>query len=503
MLDKLRHTVRQTAIYGLGKLGTKLIGLILLPLYTDYLTTSQYGMLSLLEVTSQVMIGILGFRLSNAMMRWMAGEKDSEKKKTIVFTTYLSSIAIVLISWLLLVPFSSQFSIWYFESNEFSTYFLILFFSAGIEILNHITYDLIRMAEKAVFFISVVAVKLAVILGLNIYFIVGLELGIKGIILSMLIGNLLMLFITIPFIIKRINNNFDRILFGHMFRFGFPIIFSGLSVMILSFADRFILKQLRDLSEVGIYTVGYKIAGVINVIILQSFQTGFLPIAYKMFDKEGAGRYFAKVLTYLSFVIMFCILALSLFSKELLILFTSDQSYWSAYLIVPIISFTFLLKGCQYVFVLGLHYAKQTKYIAYIVLFAVVVNIGLNYLLIPYWGIYGAAFTSVVSTLINVILIYRYSQKFYAIKFEFGKIFKIVILGVGILVIYYFINDLELIIRIPLKVLLIISFPIGLYFMNFYDKIEIERSREFWNTWKHPRNWKENINRLRKSKLSE
>ncbi len=503
MLDKLRHTIRQTAIYGIGKLGTKLIGLILLPLYTDYLTTSQYGILSLLEVTSQIMIGILGFRLSNAMMRWMAGEKDPEKKKTIVFTTYLSTIAIVLISWTLLIPFTDQFSLWYFESNEFSTYFLILFLSVGFEILNHITFDLIRMAEKAVFFIIIVSVKLAAILGLNIYFIIALELGVKGIILSMLIGNLLMLVISIPFILKRINLHYDRIIFGQMFRFGFPIIFSGLSVMILSFADRFILKQLKDLSEVGIYTTGYKIAGVINVLLLQSFQTGFLPIAYKMFDRKDASRFFAKVLTYLTYVLMIAVLVLSLFSKEFIMLFISNKSYWSAYTIVPLISLTFLIKGWQYVFVLGLHYSKNTKYIAYIVLLAVGVNIGLNYLLIPYWGIYGAAVTSIFSTLINVILIYRYSQKFYAIKYEFSKLIKIVIMGLAILAVYYFINDLNIYIRIPVKVILIISFPIGLYFMNFYDKIEIERFKDFRDTWRHPGKWKENVSRLRKSKLSD
>ncbi len=75
MLDKLRTTVKQTAIYSIGNMSTKLIGLILLPLYTDYLTTADYGILSIFEITSQFLTAILGFRMSGAMMRWLAVEK--------------------------------------------------------------------------------------------------------------------------------------------------------------------------------------------------------------------------------------------------------------------------------------------------------------------------------------------------------------------------------------------------------------------------------------------
>ena len=76
MLDKLKHTLKHTFIYSLGNLSAKLVGLILLPLYTSHLSTSEYGILSLLEASSQVIVGILGFGMANAMMRWFVSEKS-------------------------------------------------------------------------------------------------------------------------------------------------------------------------------------------------------------------------------------------------------------------------------------------------------------------------------------------------------------------------------------------------------------------------------------------
>ncbi|MFO8129188.1 MAG: oligosaccharide flippase family protein [Bacteroidales bacterium] len=500
MLDRLRNTVKHTTIYGFGKLGTKIIGLILLPLYTDYLTPDEYGMLSLLEATSQIMIGVLGFRLSMAMMRWLATEKDENRKKTITSTTYISTFASVVLLCLILIPLKKELSLLYFNDGKFSRYFLILIVSAGIDILNHITFDLIRLAERSLLFISIMAVKFISILGFNIYFIVALEMGVEGIILSMLIGNLLMLFISIPFILRRMNFVFDFRTFGEMFRFGFPLIFSTVSVLILSFGDRFILKYITGLSDVGIYALGYKIAGVINLLVLQSFQMGFVPVAYKMFDKPDAKRFFSRMLTYFTFVLMFSVLGISFYSREVIEWFARKPEYWYAYHIVPFIAFAFLIKGWQLVVVLGLHKVKKTTVIAVSVMVAAILNIALNFLLIPWIGIFGAATASIISTLAGMVLVFHYAQKYFPVRYEYNRIAKILLTGVMLLAVYYSINNLDLILRLALKTLLLASFPFILYMLRFYDPLEILRISSLWRTWKDPKAWGKNLKRIKNSK---
>ncbi len=500
MLNRLRNTLKHSIIYGLGRLGTKIIGLVLLPLYTQYLTTEQYGMLSLLEATSQIMVGMLGFRLSSAMMRWIATEKDEDKNKTVVYTTYLSTIIFSLLICLLLLPFTGFFSDLYFNSGDFSSYFFILVIAVALDLPNHVTFDLIRMAEKSWLFITIILVKLSVVLGLNIYFVAYLHLGVEGIMIGMASGNFIMLVMSLPFILKRVNFKYDFSTFRELFRFGFPLIFATMSVMILSFADRFIIKNLLNLSEVGIYTVGYKIAGVINLIVLQAFSLGFVPTAYKMFDKPEAKRFFSKILTYLTYVLMIAVLGISFFSREVIEFFTSRPEYWPAYKVVPIIAFTFLIKGWQYVVMMGLHKAKKTHLVAYSIMTAAILNIAFNFALIPYLGIYGSALASAIATFIGVLMSNYFSQKYFQVRYEIIKILKILLTGFFLLTVYYFINDYTLILRLFLKVILLSSFPVLLYLIGFYDKIELERISSFWHSWRNPGRWKKNIRRVLNSK---
>jgi O-antigen/teichoic acid export membrane protein len=184
-----------------------------------------------------------------------------------------------------------------------------------------------------------------------------------------------------------------------------------------------------DYSQVGIYSLGYKIAGVMNVFVVQAFALGFLPIAYKIQNSPDAQIFFKKVFKYFSMILVFGALGLSLFSREILLVFAQKPEFYIAYKIVPLITIAFIFKGIQYMFLLGFHYVKKTKYVAYIVTIALFVNIGLNFMLIPIFGIWGAALTTVISSLLISIISYFVSQKFYPVKYEIGKMLIVFVVG--------------------------------------------------------------------------
>ena len=164
-----------------------------------------------------------------------------------------------------------------------------------------------------------------------------------------------------------------------MFGYSFPLIFSAISVHLLAIGDRFIIKYLLDYQQVGIYSLGYKIAGVLNVLVVQSFALGFLPIAFKMLKSPDAKIFYIKIFKYLSMILVFGALVLSLFSREALQIFASKPEFRIAYKIVPLLTLTFVFKGIQYMFSLGLQYVKKTKYIAYVVAVGVIINFTLNF----------------------------------------------------------------------------------------------------------------------------
>ncbi len=498
MLDKLRHTFKHTAIYGIGNVSLKLIGIVLLPLYTKHLESSEYGAYAILEVTSMILVSVLSFRLSTAMMRWWAGTKGDNSRKSIVFTSFVSAFTIVLFFNLLVFPFYNEFSVLFFGTGNYNEYFIILFISISFEILNFFPMELLRIKEKSALFIVIVILKTLLVLLLNVVLIAYYKMGIKGILIGQMTGNIMVFLITFPFLKKNMVGiyNFDEL--KGMFKYGFPLVFSTIAMLLMNLSDRFILKYLLGYSEVGIYSIGYKIAGVINVFILQSFKTGFLPIAYKHYtDDNQAKRFFAKVLTYFVFTLVIAGLGLSLFSKEIVIFFSKSEEYWPAYLIIPVISLAFVLQGIQYVFALGLDYVKKTKYNAYIVLCIAVLNVGLNFLLIPRYKIMGAAITAAISWMLMAVLFYYFSQREYHVDYEIPRILTLIGFGIILFIISTFFNDIKIIFRISIKVIIIATFPWILYLTGFYEKIEIERINQAWSKWSNPLKWKQNLLKMK------
>ncbi len=497
MLERLKYTIKSTIIYSLGGISIKLIGLILLPIYTDYLTTEQYGMWAILEVTAQILATSVGLRLSTSMIRFYSSEKEIDRRKMIIFTAFGASLVSILIFNLLTHPFVRSFSELFFNTNKFEQYFTFLILWSSFEILNRLVLDLIRIKEKPGLYITVSVTKFTVILFLNIFFIVVLDMGIGGIILGQLIGSILLMLITMPFLLREMTLAIDFDLLRKLFRYGFPLIFSGISVFVLSLGDRYLVKLFLGYHEVGIYSLSYKISNVVKLVLVQAFQLGFLPIAFNIYNKPNAKRFFSKIFTYYAFVIFWFGLAVSVFAREFIIIFASREEFYEAYLFVPWITLAICFYGLQNFYVIGMHYAKRTKIIAVITLVAASINVVLNVLLIPRIGLYGAVISAIATSLLMTVLSYQQSQKYYHISYEIKKV--LIILGLAIMI--YFLtlifNPYSPLVRTVFKSVLILSFPFLLYLFGFYDPIEIIRIKGIWKKWHNPANWPKNIRNLR------
>jgi len=474
MLNKLKDTVKHTFIYSIGNLSTKIIGLLLLPLYTAKLSLLNYGRFTILETTSMFLTMVLGLRIVSSMMRWSAETEDRNEQGKILFNTYVVLVITAIVVNFIFAPLRSWFSQVFFSSLEFSHFFTVIFIIIGLEMVNQVPMNLFRFRGKPIIYSSFFAAKLVIVLGLNIYFLVYAEIGVIGIFYSQLIANIIQMLFTIPILLKNFNYKFDLNLIKEMLGYSIPLIFSAISVQLLAIGDRYLIKYFLDYSQVGIYSLGYKISGVLNVFVVQSFALSFLPIAYKMQNSPDAAKFFQKVFKYLSMILVFGALGLSLFAREILLIFAQKPEFYIAYKIVPLITIAFILKGIQYMFLLGFHYVKKTKYIAYIVTVALFVNIGLNFVLIPKYGIWGAALTTVVSSLLIAVVSYYVSQKFYPVKYEIGKMFLVFTVGTILFLIAVFLPDTNIYFGIGIKAVLCLLFPILLNIFKFYEKSELE-----------------------------
>jgi O-antigen/teichoic acid export membrane protein len=497
MLNLFKHTLKHTAIYSIGNLGLKAIGLILLPLYTTHLTLSDYGELALLQVTSTLFVSFFSLQLSTAMMRWCSNEKNENEKKALVFTSFGFTWILVVVLNVLLVFFYGNLSTLFFGNSGYERLFKILFISASIEILNYFPFQLIRLKEKSLFYVIITAVRFSLILSLNVIFVAKMKMGIEGVLISQLIGQAVTLISTIPLLFRNMTFSLRIQETKMMIKFSFPLVFVSIATMLLSLGDRYIIKYILDYAEVGVYSLGFKIASVINMFLIQSFNIGFLPIAYKIFEKPEANRFFSKTLTYYTFTLVIFSFVISGFSREIITAIARNSEFYTAYKVVPLLCFPFILKGIQYIFALGLHFVKKTKYNAVIVGTISLLNIGLNLLFIPILGIYGAAISTIICWIIITILYYRITQRYYHVGYELKKILLLLIVFVVFTVIAFSLGDLKLLPRLGLKLLLFFLIPVVLIPFRFYEQIEVERIKGAWHKWKKIHKWPEYISRIK------
>lgn len=473
MEGQLKNVFKQSAIYSIGNFANKIIGFVLLPLYTDYLTIDDYGVLGLLEVMAVVPVTVLSFRIPTAMIRWCSDTENEEEQKSILYTSFIGIFIIGLSLNACLFPFSKQFAVGLFNNIDFTIFFQLLFVSIGIELLSKVPLEFLRFKQKSTLFISINIIKLIVVLGLNIYLIAWLNWGIKGILISQIVGHGIVLLLTSKYLISNFSYRFNAKAAKEMAYYGFPLVFSSLAGVLLSLADRFILPYFHEYGDLGLYTLGYKIASVTNVFLITSFQLGFLPIAFKRYKDPQFKPFISKILTYFTFLVVLCTLFISFFSQEVIKTFSKNIDYWDAYNLVPLIGFLFIFKAIQYVFTLGLHFEKRTKLNINIVVLGLIVNITLNILLIPKYDIIGAIIASIISGLVTLLYSYRLSMRIYPVRYEIRKIVVLVGISTIFVMLLFLVNPLEIIPRIGLKFALLSLFLFLVWLSGYFEKDEI------------------------------
>ena len=484
MLNRLKNTLKHSAIYSIGNISTKLIGFVLLPLYTKHITVSDYGILTIIEVTILILTQVLVLGQTHSIIRFYNLREYEENRKSIFFTLFTFLCAIVLLFNLISQPLTSKLSSFFSAPSEFAFYFRLSFYIISIRIINSFSLSVLRAKEKSAFYATGNIIKTAIILGLNIYFVAIVKIGVKGILYSYLIGDGILFLILLSSMVSEITPKFNYKILRDSIPFGFPFVFASLAGTLLMMGDRYILKLLINYREVGLYNLGYKIAGVINVFLVQSFQLSLFPSIYKIYGQKGDKRYYSKMLTYFVFVLIVSGLALSMFGSEFVKLLALNPDYWNAYKVIPFITLAYILFGARLTVSIGLFLKKKTKFIAYNTIGAMILNIGLDFLLIPKYKMIGAAVATIISSILLYIATYFVANRFYKIPYENVKLVKMLILAIVLFFLSTLTTNLNILPRILIKVAIIISFPFILYPMNFYEPIEILRIKQSWQKWR-------------------
>lgn len=481
MFSQLIRFSKHSIIYGLGVAVSQVVGFFLIPVYTRYLTPNDYGTLEIFTATSSVLSVILTMGLTTALFRSYFFHDDAEKKKQVVSTAFLFLTVTSGLLTLLLIGLAGSFSSLLFGSAEYTFYFRIIFLTVFCNTGVAIGLSVFRAREEPIRYSLVTVSQVVISIILNIVFVVVLHKGVLGILEAGLIAAALIYLSLMITLIRRAGFSFSRDELKRMLDFGLPLVPANLSSWILTLADRYFLQFLSTTHELGLYSLGYRFGLVINGLLVQPFQTAWMPFMFLIAKEKKAKETYSRILTYFFLVAMFAALALSVLSKEALAIMATP-AFRDAYKVIPLVALSYVMYGCCYVFMVGINLQAKTKYIALLFGAAAVLNLALNYILIPHYGMMGAAGATLISYMALAISTFLVSQKLYVVNYEWGRVLKIFIAAGVIFAGSFFIHYDSRIVTGVFKLLTLVAYPILLYLLRFYHPEEIQKVREMVRT---------------------
>jgi len=491
-------SIKNSFIYGLGNMAVKLVGFILIPIYTDpqYFSISEFGILGILDISSQVLLALVGMAIPQSLSRWYWDKDFQSKQKQLFFLTLTFQMVVSAGAILLLLPFTGVLSDLLFNTETWESTIRLVVIAASLQAINACIITVLKLQSKASLYSISNIVKLAAVLGMTIYFVVGKGMGLNGIFLAQAIGNGLFILLLAGYIVKNTRISFELSILSPMLGYGLPLLIAGISNILLNVIDRYSLNYLSALRNVALYTLAFKIASLVRIIVIESIKMATAPMILKKMNDPDNDRFFSKVLLYTSFGVMFCIIGISLFSQELIKLISNSSEYWEAITLTPILALALFFVNLKEITIYGLVFTKKTRLIGLLTILTGGLNLVLNILLIPKFNTYGAAAATLLSQIIFWGLIYFLAQRNYPIAYDLKRIFLVLIVGIVYASSFYVLKDLSLGLRLALKSALLISYPIIFLLFNFYEPIELQTIRHLAWKWLRLRNLKTNIKDL-------
>lgn len=496
MLADFRKLIRLSAIYGLGTLSTKLAGFVLIPLYTRSFSVAQFGILGLLEVSAVVVISFFGFSLYSGFFRWYWDKSAENKKESLFFTVTAFQIGVVILAYFATLPFLKDFSLLILDSPDYTYLLRLMLISSLIQIVLLMPNTLLRLQEKPWLFTLANLLQLVFSLSVTVYFIVYRHAGIEGIYYGQIAGSIAFAIVLVRFTLRNMVFRFETALLREILVYCYPLFFSGVALVILNVTDRYSIKVLGNMADVGLYSYGFKLANTLNVFLITSVNFAIQPMIYRMMNDPGNKRFYARLLTYYTYGTMIFALAMMVFGMEITKLFARRVEYFDAWYIFPFIIYSIVFGMMKDVATTGLSISKKTKVIATTVIITAVLNLILNIVLIRLLGNQGAALSKMISMLVFFALTLYYAQKVYPIPYELKRIAIMLLTAAGLYGISVLFNMWSLIPRLAAKSILICSYPFVLYLFRFYQPVELTALRSGWEKWRNPNEFQENVRRL-------
>jgi O-antigen/teichoic acid export membrane protein len=467
---QLKRLGKHSVIYGLGGLVSRVLAVFLLPLYTRYLTTSDYGQIETLIALVTVLTIVLQFGISSAFFRFYFDAEDAAGRRLVLRTSFWFTMTMATLGLILVSALATPIAHWLFGDAGAAN----LVRASAVALWAQLNYmqltNLFRVEERSVAFVLASLSNILITVGATLVLVVALDKGPLGVIVGNFTGTLVVYLALLGYRREQLGLQMSRPLLRQMNHFGLPLVPSALLLWVTNFSDRFFLVKLTDTSEVGLYSVGVRVASAM-VLLLTAFRTAWPAFAYSIKSDDEAKHTYAWVLTYLVLLSTWIATALTLLSPWIVDWLTTPE-FASASRVVGPLAFAAVSFGGYIVLAIGIGRARRTQFNWVITGIAAVVNVVLNLTLIPPFGMMGAAIATVAAYTVMFVGMAWWSQRVFPVPYQWRRVVTAAAAGIGLSVVGKLVGG-----GLPVAAALSLIYPLALLPLGFYLPAERRRLR--------------------------
>lgn len=460
MLKQLKQLGSDSVIYGLSGIVTRMIGIFLIPIYTRLFVPKDYGIINLINTTFFLLGLLVVCALDNSASRWFYDSKEeADHKKTfgtwIWFQFILSATVAIII--IVLSPYLVHT---FFKEDGKPIYFILPALTMITNMLPAVINNWYRVHRRPVATVVFSVSQALLTIGLSVWFVIILHWHITGVFAALAISSAIFSLVALQQMHGWLNvKYFSKERLKPMLKYALPFIPAAIAYWLLNSTDSYFLAFFKDKAEVGLFGIGASVASGI-VLFTGAFQQAWGPFAFSIMNDDNAKQVYAHVFLLYGYIMGFLAASLMLFAPEVLMVLTAP-AYHDAAWVAGILGYNLVIIGFTYIAVIGTSIAKSTAPYGIAMLFATILTIILDIILIPKFGKEGSAIATVAAQLIVPAYLFYKGQKIYPIPYKYGEVFIAMTSMAFVVVMVRFISFESMALQIAVKtitVLLLLAF---------------------------------------------
>ena len=420
---------RHAVIYGLGIVLQRALSFVMLPVYTRYLTPADYGVLALIEMTLDVIAIFAGAQLALGVFRFYHKAETRHEKGVVVSTALIglgASYGLVAFAAFTGAPLASELL---FDSTEQVGLIRLaagaMFFSG----MTVIPLAYARVEDRSTLFVMANLVRMVLGLGLNIYTLVYLGMGVRGVFLSSLISSATVGLWLSASTLRRVGIHFSSEATRSLLRYGLPLIATQIATFTATFGDRYFINVHAGQDDVGIYNMAYQFAFLLALVGYVPFETVWAPRRFAIARRPDREAALNRGFEIENILLLTCALGIALLVDDVLRVMTTPP-FHPAGEVVPILLVAYVFQAWAGVQDIGILIEEKTEYLTLANWVAAAVALVGYAVLIPRYVGLGAAIATVLSFGTRWGLTFWFSQRLWPVRYRWGPTLRLATLVV-------------------------------------------------------------------------